>query len=86
VFDENIFPFVELHPNAGRRLKQDILLLPQHTSNNGDAIIDDYMPLPVVPIVTHNDGEDAADTHHGADTIIEEQESARNFGSRICAN
>jgi hypothetical protein len=78
VFDENIFPFAELHPNAGRRLKQDNLLLPQHTSNSGDANIDDYMPLPVVPIVTHNDGEDAVDTHHGADTIVEEQESTRN--------
>jgi hypothetical protein len=80
VFDETIFPFAELHPNASRRLKQDILLLPQHPSNSGDANIDDYMPLTVVPIVTHNDGEDPADTHHGADTIVEEQESARNSG------
>jgi hypothetical protein len=80
MFDENIFSFAELHPNADRHLKQDILLLPQHTSNSGDANIDDYMPLPVVPIVTHNDGEDAADTHHGADTIVEEQELAQNSG------
>jgi hypothetical protein len=72
VFDENIFPFAELHPNAGRRLKQDILLLPQQTPNNGDANIDDYMPLPVVPIVT-NIG--------GADTVITDQESARKSGS-----
>jgi hypothetical protein len=67
-----------LHPNAGRRLKQDILLLPQHTSNSGDANIDDYMPLSVVPIITHNVDDDAADTHHGADTIVEEQEFAQN--------
>jgi hypothetical protein len=28
VFDENVFPFAELHPNAGRRLREEILLLP----------------------------------------------------------
>jgi hypothetical protein len=28
VFDENIFPFASLHPNAGRRLREEILLLP----------------------------------------------------------
>jgi hypothetical protein len=72
VFDENVFPFAELHPNAGRRLKQDILLLPDHTPDCGDANINDYMPLPVVPIVTNNDG-DAADTHNASDTIIESE-------------
>jgi histone deacetylase 1/2 len=28
IFDENVFPFSELHPNAGAHLRQEILLLP----------------------------------------------------------
>jgi hypothetical protein len=28
VFDENIFPFAKLYPNAGARLQSKILLLP----------------------------------------------------------
>jgi hypothetical protein len=79
VFDENVFPFAELHPNAGRRLKQDILLLPDYTPDCGDANINDYMPLPVVPIVTNNDG-DGADPHNTRDMIIE-SESGRNSAS-----
>jgi histone deacetylase 1/2 len=31
VFDENIFPFQALHPNAGALLRKEILLLPTHT-------------------------------------------------------
>ena len=27
VFDENVFPFEKLHPNAGNRIRQEILLL-----------------------------------------------------------
>jgi len=37
VFDENIFPFSELHPNTGARLQREILLLPEHLHNLGDA-------------------------------------------------
>ncbi|XP_071680966.1 uncharacterized protein [Lolium perenne] len=29
VFDETVFPFANLHPNAGARLRQEILLLPE---------------------------------------------------------
>jgi hypothetical protein len=29
VFDEDIFPFTKLHPNAGTLLKSEILLLPK---------------------------------------------------------
>jgi histone deacetylase 1/2 len=32
VFDENTFPFTSLHPNAGRRFREEILLLPSHMS------------------------------------------------------
>jgi hypothetical protein len=40
VFDETVFPFSEMHPNAGARLRQEILLLPQHLLNAGDALHD----------------------------------------------
>jgi len=33
VFDEEVFPFESLHPNAGARLRKDILLLPDHLQN-----------------------------------------------------
>jgi hypothetical protein len=32
-FDETIFPFFELHPNAARRLQEEINLLPSHLLN-----------------------------------------------------
>ena len=34
VFDEDIFPFAQLHSNAGSCLQQDILLLPSHLINH----------------------------------------------------
>jgi histone deacetylase 1/2 len=37
VFDENVFPFSKLHPNAGSRLATEILLLPKHLSNSTGA-------------------------------------------------
>lgn len=30
VFDESVFPFASLHPNAGAQLKSEISLLPNH--------------------------------------------------------
>jgi hypothetical protein len=50
VFDENVFPFAALHPNAGTRLKQAILLLPSSTTppQEDDANFDDH----IVPIVS----------------------------------
>jgi hypothetical protein len=55
VFDENIFLFASLHPNAGRRLREEILLLPQDNSssashNRGVHTNDHYLQL--VPIVS----------------------------------
>jgi histone deacetylase 1/2 len=34
VFDENIFPFQSLHPNAGAQLRKEILLLPDHLTSS----------------------------------------------------
>jgi hypothetical protein len=33
IFDENVFPFAKLHPNAGPRLWSEILLLPPSLAN-----------------------------------------------------
>jgi hypothetical protein len=54
VFDESVFNFTILNPNAGKRLQKYVLLFPPHTSStHGDAHIGDYMLLPVVPNVTN---------------------------------
>jgi hypothetical protein len=34
VFDEAVFPFANLHPNAGALLSQEILLLPEPLKNH----------------------------------------------------
>lgn len=33
IFDETVFPFADLHPNAGARLREEILLLPPDLEN-----------------------------------------------------
>jgi hypothetical protein len=44
VFDEDILPFSKLHPNAGARLRSEILLLPSHLLNpSGDESVVDSM-------------------------------------------
>ena len=78
VFDENVFPFASLNPNAGKRLSQDILLLPT-SSSHGDAHANDYMPLPFVP-VTNAEQENVEAAEENSDEIDEEmpQNGARN--------
>ena len=34
VFDESVFPFAELAPNSGKRIADEILLLPDHLTNH----------------------------------------------------
>jgi histone deacetylase 1/2 len=54
VFDENVFPFASLHPNAGAQLRNEILLLPNHLvpsnggTNNNDHMPNNCSPLPAV--------------------------------------
>ena len=45
VFDETIFPFAHLHPNAGALLRKEILLLPSHLTGfqHGDDNCTDRM-------------------------------------------
>jgi hypothetical protein len=48
VFDENVFPFVSLHPNAIALLRKEILLLPSSSSSHESAHnIDGHMPCVV---------------------------------------
>jgi hypothetical protein len=58
VFDEHIFPFAQLHPNAGARLQAELALLPDILKNSstcfGDAKLHDQtlvnsMPSNVFP-------------------------------------
>jgi hypothetical protein len=46
-FDENVFPFSQLHPNAGARLGQEISLLPPDLQplsyNQGEELMSDHM-------------------------------------------
>jgi hypothetical protein len=48
VFDENVFPFASLHPNAGALLKKEILLLPSSTSHESAQNCTTH----IVPIVS----------------------------------
>jgi hypothetical protein len=92
VFDESVFPFASLNPTATKRLQKEILILPIDTpSNLGDANIDDYMPLPVVPnvhpvvskIVAPDDQVDAANnTCASTEEIEADGENLANTDAR----
>jgi hypothetical protein len=79
VFDEHIFPFADLHPNAGRRLRNDILLLPHDTPTDvGDAQTDYYMPLPIIPVMT-NLGQEPQDIPPPDDSTLHTDYSDTTF-------
>jgi hypothetical protein len=54
VFDENVFPFASLHPNAGALLKKENFLLPtsldSSSSHECACNFDNHMS-PIVPVV-----------------------------------
>jgi hypothetical protein len=50
IFDENVFPFQALHPNAGALLKREIIHLPTHISHESASITDDHMTT-IVPVM-----------------------------------
>jgi hypothetical protein len=64
VFDENIFPFAALHPNAG------VLLLPTSPPNEGAQNIDDHMLTTLVPVTApvHVSPQDSA---HGGENFVQ---------------
>jgi hypothetical protein len=90
VFDESGFPFASLNPNAGKRFQKEILLLPSDTpSTLGDANIDDYMPLPVVPnvhlviseLVAPDDQVDGANNANASTEEIEIEADGENLAN-----
>jgi hypothetical protein len=51
VFDETVFPFASLHPNAGTQLRKELLLLPDLLNPSvGGTNNDDYMPNTCSPM------------------------------------
>jgi len=59
VFDEENFPFKELHPNAGARLRSEILLLPSSLRENfGDEQLDDHLTNVPVNLPQNLDNSD----------------------------
>jgi hypothetical protein len=57
MFDETIFPFSQLHPNAGSQLHAEILLLPPTLRNfHEDALVDDHRDNGANPGATEFDG------------------------------
>jgi hypothetical protein len=62
VFDETVFPFIKLNPNAGTRLRSEILLLPSASQPNivpshGVELLDkQYANVHVNPVATNSVG------------------------------
>jgi hypothetical protein len=57
IFDETVFPFHKLNPNAGARLRADILLLPSTSQGHatGDEFTDDPMTdMLIDPVATNH--------------------------------
>ncbi|XP_071680293.1 uncharacterized protein [Lolium perenne] len=80
VFDEKVFPFASLRPNAGALLKKEILLLPTSLTSNSHGVAqhtDDHMsPIIPVPYVLQNP-ENAAENRveNGAPSATETEET-----------
>jgi hypothetical protein len=67
VFDERVFPFASLCPNAGARLKTELTLLPDvlHNLNSsfGDAHVHDHhLPSPMPANVVSTSVKDLVST------------------------
>jgi hypothetical protein len=79
VFDENVFPFASLHPNAGRILRHELHLLPPDIplSHVGDAQIDDPMTIPILPVAT-NPTQHTAETTMSPDSSSDGEDSDTN--------
>jgi hypothetical protein len=62
VFDETSYPFSKLNPNAGARLRPEILLLPTQTQPSGVQIIDDSMDNAHILFVPSNTSDLSGDS------------------------
>lgn len=84
VFDEHIFPFATLHPNAGARLRSELTLLPDVLKNTssvfGDAILSDqHRPSPAFTNVSLSSGENLLATGTNASENGSQMESGRPY-------
>jgi hypothetical protein len=83
-FDEYVFPFASLHPNAGARLRAEILLLPSHLYL-GDANDCGHSMSPTEPTdpSTSCAGDSATMGKNSAQTGIDFR-AQEHFGNRHC--
>jgi hypothetical protein len=82
LFDESVFPFTALNPNARKHLQEDVLIFRTHTlSTPGDAHVDDYIHLPVVPNVTNVHAFDIAPTVVQVDA---KNDTLENYAENAC--
>jgi hypothetical protein len=62
IFDENVFPFSELHPNAGARLRSEINLLhPTLLNLGGETVHDQHTNATNIPCLSGDDVSGSAD-------------------------
>jgi hypothetical protein len=81
VFDENAFPFAALHPNAGTRLKQDILHLPSSTPlQEDDANFVDHI-VPIVSSTNVLQGGEVAEENGRENSASDTSENTENYAS-----
>jgi hypothetical protein len=81
VFDENVFPFAALHPNAGTHLKQDILLLPSSTPlQEDDANFVDHI-VPIVSSTNVLQGGEVAEENRRENSASDTSENTKNHAS-----
>jgi hypothetical protein len=92
IFDENIFPFHSLHPNAGSRFRKEILLLPHDQggmSNNGDHMHAVPVTNPTQIVADADKGNDVDNTNdeeNGDANSSENSEENRHSNAEISQN
>ena len=83
-FDERVFPFAELHSNAGARLRAEISLLPENLLNSsstfGDATILDHTVSTPNPVASST--RDSGDTGENSDQIAVQTREIRRYFMR----
>jgi hypothetical protein len=91
IFNENVFPFVNLHPNAGAHIRDQILLLPPNllnpgVSDQGGEILVDHMTNPSNPDTNTGENSDPSCVQIPAGNrheIIAEQRNGANDGIEV---
>ena len=81
IFDESIFPFSELHENAGARLRKEIFLLPDHLLPRGVDRTDPITANTNVPSC-----DDELQVHLGENLEENDATTASNHGAQAAAH